>query len=57
MVKFWLKTRAGWKETKEVQMTGANGGPILFAEVKSSFLNAIEAEIEDIDFEENKNDV
>lgn len=51
MVKFWLKSRAGWKETKEVQMTGANGGPIQFAEVKQNFLSAIEAEIEDIDYD------
>ncbi len=56
MVRFWLKTRAGWKETKEVQMTGANGGPILFAEVKQNFLSAIEAEIEDISFNEIKED-
>lgn len=25
---FWLKTRAGWKETSIHQMTGADGGPI-----------------------------
>lgn len=50
MVKFWLRTRAGWKETKEVQMTGANGGPIQFQEVKSKFLDAIEAEITDVDY-------
>ena len=54
MVKFWLKTRAGWKETKVTELTGANGGPVQFAEVKASFLNAIEAEIEDIDYEEGK---
>jgi len=54
MVKFWLKTRAGWKETKVTELTGANGGPVQFAEVKASFLNAIEAEIEDIDYEECK---
>jgi hypothetical protein len=53
MVKFWLKTRAGWKETKEVQMTGANGGPIQFQEVKANFLASIEAEITDIDYEED----
>jgi len=52
MVKFWLKTRAGWKETKEVQMTGANGGPIQFQEVKAKFLEAIEAEITDVDYDQ-----
>ncbi len=25
---FWLKTRAGWKDTSRVEHTGANGGPI-----------------------------
>ena len=25
---FWLKTRAGWKETAVVEHTGQNGGPI-----------------------------
>lgn len=51
MTKFWLKTRAGWKETKEVQMTGQNGGPIQFQEVKQRMLDAIEAEIIDVDIE------
>jgi hypothetical protein len=54
MVRFWLKTRAGWKETKVNEITGANGGPILFAEVKQNFLSAIEAEITDIDYEDDK---
>lgn len=25
---FWLKTRAGWRETNRVELTGANGGPV-----------------------------
>lgn len=25
---FWLKTRAGWRETVALEHTGANGGPI-----------------------------
>jgi hypothetical protein len=49
MTKFWLKTRAGWKETKEVQMTGANGGPIQFAEVKQKMIDLIDAEIVDVE--------
>ena len=28
MTMFWLKCRAGWRETQIVQHTGANGGPI-----------------------------
>jgi hypothetical protein len=53
MVKFWLKTRAGWKETKVTELTGANGGPVQFAEVKQNFLSAIEAEITDVDYEDS----
>ena len=52
MTKFWLKTRAGWKETKVTEVTGANGGPIQFAEVKQRMLDAIEAEITDITVED-----
>jgi hypothetical protein len=54
MVKFWLSRRAGWKETKVNEVTGANGGAIEFKETKQKFLDAIEAEITDIAFEENK---
>lgn len=25
---FWLKTRAGWRETDRLELTGADGGPI-----------------------------
>lgn len=25
---FWLKTRAGWKETQVTEVTGADGGPL-----------------------------
>ena len=25
---FWLKTRAGWKETQVQELTGANGNPL-----------------------------
>ena len=54
MVKFWLSRRAGWKEVKVNEVTGANGGAIEFREVKQSMLDAIEAEITDITFEESK---
>lgn len=50
MTKFWLKTRAGWKETVVKEVTGANGGPIQFQEVKQRMLEAIEAEIVDADY-------
>ncbi|NBW17969.1 MAG: hypothetical protein EBR82_59355 [Caulobacteraceae bacterium] len=32
---FWLKTRAGWKETQVNEMTGANGQPLNFTWQKS----------------------
>lgn len=54
MTKFWLKTRAGWKETKVTEVTGAGGGPIEFAEVKRRVIDAIEAEIVDADVIEDK---
>jgi hypothetical protein len=25
---FWLKTRAGWKETNVTELTGGDGGPL-----------------------------
>lgn len=57
MTKFWLKTRAGWKETKVTEITGANGGPVEFAEVKRRMIDAVEAEIADAEIiEEKKND-
>jgi hypothetical protein len=54
MVKFWLSRRAGWKEVKTTEVTGANGGAIEFREVKQKFLDTIEAEITDISFNEVK---
>jgi len=54
MVKFWLSRRAGWKEVKVNEVTGANGGAIEFKEVKQKFLDAIESEIIDITFDDNK---
>ena len=56
MTKFWLKTRAGWKETKTTELVGANGGPIAFSEVKQKMLNLIEAEITDVTFEDKEED-
>lgn len=31
---FWLKTRAGWKETNVTEHTGKNGGPIELTRVR-----------------------
>ena len=31
---FWLKTRAGWKETSITEITGEDGGPIKGLEVR-----------------------
>ena len=31
---FWLKTRAGWKETNVTELTGEDGGPIKGLEVR-----------------------
>ena len=28
MTKFWLKSRAGWKETNVTELTGKDGGPV-----------------------------
>jgi len=58
MTKFWLKSRAGWKETKVTEITGANGGPVEFAEVKRRMIEAVEAEIVDVEIveEDQKNE-
>jgi len=53
MVKFWLSRRAGWKEVKVNEITGANGGPIEFKETKQRFLDAIKAEITDIEISDD----
>ena len=50
MTRFWLKTRAGWKETKVTEITGKDGGAIEFMETKRRLLEAIEAEISDIEY-------
>ena len=31
---FWLKTRAGWKETTVTELTGEGGGPLQAIEVR-----------------------
>lgn len=53
---FWLKHRAGWKETKVTEITGKNGGPVEFAEVKRRMIEEIEAEIIDAEVIEDKDE-
>ena len=48
MTKFWLKTQAGWKETKVTEITGKDGNPIEFRESKQRLIESIEAEIMDV---------
>jgi len=33
---FWMKTRAGWRETNVTEVTGANGGPIQTQDVPAT---------------------
>lgn len=41
---FWLKCRAGWKETAQaVELTGANGGPVRVQSMSDAELEAIVA--------------
>lgn len=35
---FWLKTRAGWKETDRLEVTGKDGGPVQQATVTAEQL-------------------
>jgi len=38
---FWLKTRARWKETNSLELTGADGGPIAVASLRERILARI----------------
>jgi hypothetical protein len=38
MTKFWLKTRAGWRETNNVELTGKDGGPIEVSGAKATLM-------------------
>lgn len=46
MTKFWLKTRAGWVETKRIEHTGVDGGPMEFSEVRQMVVQRLHDEIE-----------
>jgi hypothetical protein len=45
MTKFWLKTRAGWVETKRIEHTGMDGGPMEFSEVRQMVMQKLHDEI------------
>lgn len=38
MTKFWLKTRAGWRETNNVEITGKDGGAIEINSAKATLM-------------------
>lgn len=42
MTKFWLKTRAKWKETQAVELTGRDGGALELDSAKDRMRRAIE---------------
>ena len=50
MTKFWLKTRGGWVETKRIETTGKDGGPIEYSEVKQRVLNQLKDELIEAEF-------
>lgn len=41
MTKFWLKTRAGWKETNNIELTGKDGGAIEINSAKATLLEGL----------------
>jgi len=44
MTKFWLKTRAKWKETAAVELTGKDGGPMETVTAKDRLKQALAAQ-------------
>lgn len=45
MTKFWLRTRAGWVETKRIEHTGMDGGPMEFSEVRQMVVQKLHDEM------------
>ena len=41
MTKFWLKTQAGWRETNNIELTGANGAPLELTTAKATLLGTL----------------
>ena len=46
MTRFWLKTRAKWKETHAVEISGPNGDPIAFETSKDKLARALQLELD-----------
>jgi hypothetical protein len=45
MTKFWLKTRAGWKEAaKQVEVSGPGGGPIVIDSARAKLAQLLDIE-------------
>ena len=49
MTQFWLRSRAGWMETKRLELTGADGGPVEITQAREGLMKTV---IEHEDFEE-----
>lgn len=43
MTKFWLKSRAKWKETNSMELSGPDGGPLEFTSAKEKLATAMAA--------------
>lgn len=41
MTKFWLKSRAGWKETSGLELTGKDGGPVEISSARDKLARAM----------------
>ena len=44
---FWMKCRAGWKESTELQLTGNNGGPLI-SEIRRTIVDSRHTDSEEI---------
>lgn len=56
MTKFWLKTRAGWKETSAVEVSGKNGGPVEISSAKARLktMCGLDDEPEDVPYKDEE---
>lgn len=43
MTKFWLKSRAKWRDTSSMEISGPEGGPLEFSSAKEKFAAAMAA--------------
>ena len=48
MTKFWLKSRAGWKETSGLELTGKNGGPVEVSSARDKLARAMGINPDDV---------